>query len=235
MADIDELLKGSFERLAEPADSAGVADIIRARVTAGDPGASVAGGVAPGWAELVRPRWLWPLVGVVAGLAAVLVALVAVLVLLPPASPPPVVPSPVVSETVTPEPTPTVTPTPTPVPTAEPEDSPEPPPVPAPPAGDTTAPAIRQISADPTAVGCGNGSTITVVATDDRGVARVDLSWTGPSSGSGTMTQQGGSWGYVVPMSSGTGTYTITAVARDAAGNPSAPAQVAVLRDVCIT
>ena len=38
MADIDELLKGSFDRLAEPADSAGVADLIRARVAAGDAG-----------------------------------------------------------------------------------------------------------------------------------------------------------------------------------------------------
>lgn len=49
MADIDELLKGSFDRLAEPANSAGVADAIRSRVAAGDAGTSVAGSVAPGW------------------------------------------------------------------------------------------------------------------------------------------------------------------------------------------
>jgi hypothetical protein len=49
------------------------------------------------------------------------------------------------------------------------------------------------------------------------------------------MTRQGGSWSSFIPMNSGTGTYTITAVARDAAGNSSAPAQIGVLRDVCIT
>jgi hypothetical protein len=49
------------------------------------------------------------------------------------------------------------------------------------------------------------------------------------------MTPQGGTWTYFVPMNAGTGTYTITAVARDAAGNSSAPAAIGVLRDVCIT
>jgi hypothetical protein len=49
VADIDELLKGSFERLAEPADSTGVADLIRSRVAAGDAGTSAAGSAAPGW------------------------------------------------------------------------------------------------------------------------------------------------------------------------------------------
>ena len=79
MADIDELLKGSFDRLADPADSAGVADLIRSRVAAGDTGASVAGSTAPGWVA-PRPRWFWPLLGTVIGLAAVLAVLIVVLV-----------------------------------------------------------------------------------------------------------------------------------------------------------
>jgi hypothetical protein len=46
--DIDALLSSSLKKAAEPANSAGVADAIRARVDAGDTGASVAGSTAPG-------------------------------------------------------------------------------------------------------------------------------------------------------------------------------------------
>jgi len=52
MAELDELLRASFARIADAgaprADSAGVADAIRARVAAGDPGAPAEGPVAPG-------------------------------------------------------------------------------------------------------------------------------------------------------------------------------------------
>lgn len=234
MADIDELLKGSFERLAEPADSAGIADAIRSRVAAGDPGTSTAGSTAPGWMP-PRPRWFWPLVVAVAGLATVLAVLIAVLVWptapLPAATPEALTPSP--SPTQTPTPTPTLAQTPAPDP--EPTEEPPPPPPPPPPPTDSTPPTIQQIAASPTAVGCDGGSTISVVAGDDRGVSAVSISWNGPSNGSGTMALQGGTWSYFIPMNSGTGTYTITAVARDAAGNSSAPAAIEVLRDVCIT
>jgi hypothetical protein len=233
VADIDELLKGSFERLAVPADSAGVADAIRSRVAGGDAGVSVAGSTAPGWAP-PRPRWFWPMVGTVIGLAAIVAVLVAVLVWPAPADPQPTAtasPTASPSATATPTPTPTPTPTLTPTPTTTTDAAPPPPP---PPPGDTSAPSIQQISADPTAVGCGNGSTISVVATDDRGVTGVSLAWNGPSSGSGSMSQQGGTWTFFIPMNSGTGSYTITAVARDAAGNSSAPAMIGVLRDICI-
>jgi hypothetical protein len=47
--DIDALLSSSLKSAAEPANSAGVADLIRSRVAAGDAGTSVAGSVAPGW------------------------------------------------------------------------------------------------------------------------------------------------------------------------------------------
>jgi hypothetical protein len=47
--DIDALLSNSLKSAAEPANSAGVADVIRSRVAAGDAGTSVAGSTAPGW------------------------------------------------------------------------------------------------------------------------------------------------------------------------------------------
>lgn len=47
--DIDALLSNSLKKAAEPAPSAGVADAIRTRVSAGDTGTSVASSTAPGW------------------------------------------------------------------------------------------------------------------------------------------------------------------------------------------
>ena len=46
---LDELLSGSLKRAAQPGDSAGVADTIRARVAAGDVGTPAPGGPAPGF------------------------------------------------------------------------------------------------------------------------------------------------------------------------------------------
>ena len=238
MADIDELLKGSFDRLAEPADSTGVADLLRARVAAGDTGTSVDGTTAPGWGgagAAARPAWFWPLLATVGGLVVILSILIGTLVV--GGTPQPTTePTPVETPTVTPTPTPTVTETPTPTPTPTVSDDPEPPPPPPPPPPPVdNAPTIQQISANPTAVACENGSMISVVASDDKAVTRVDISWNGPSTGSGTMTLGGGTWTYFIPMNSGTGTYTITAVARDGGGNSSAPASIGVLRDICIT
>ena len=46
---LDELLSGSLKRAAQPGDSAGVADTIRARVAAGDTGTpGPSSGSAPG-------------------------------------------------------------------------------------------------------------------------------------------------------------------------------------------
>jgi hypothetical protein len=52
MAEFDELdgvLRDALQRAAQPGDSTGVADAIRSRVAAGDPGTSVASSTAPGW------------------------------------------------------------------------------------------------------------------------------------------------------------------------------------------
>jgi len=46
---LDSRLRDAFAKAAEQGDSTGVADAIRSRVAAGDPGTSVAGGTAPGW------------------------------------------------------------------------------------------------------------------------------------------------------------------------------------------
>jgi len=46
---LDELLSGSLKRAAQPGDSAGVADTIRARVAAGDVGTPAPSGTAPGF------------------------------------------------------------------------------------------------------------------------------------------------------------------------------------------
>ena len=46
---LDSRLRDAFAQAAEPGDSTGVADAIRSRVAAGDPGTSVAASTAPGW------------------------------------------------------------------------------------------------------------------------------------------------------------------------------------------
>jgi hypothetical protein len=230
VADIDELLKGSFDRLAEPADSAGVADLIRARVAAGDAGTTVASTTAPGW-KAPTPKWFWPLLGTVTGLAVIVVILLVLVFGSSAAEPEPTdTPTPSVTPTPTPTPTPTVTPTPTPMPT---EDEEEPPPPPPPPVDN--APTIQQISANPAEVYCESGSTISVIASDDKNVQSVTLTWNGPSSGNASMSLQGGIWSSYILMQSGEGTYTITAVAKDSAGQSSAPAMIGVYRGICIT
>jgi hypothetical protein len=46
---LDSRLRDAFAKAAEQGDSTGVADAIRSRVAAGDPGTSVASSTAPGW------------------------------------------------------------------------------------------------------------------------------------------------------------------------------------------
>lgn len=97
MAEFDGLdgrLRDALGRAAEPGDSTGVADAIRTRVAAGDPGTSVAGATAPGWGG---SPWSWiPWLGlvVVAGIGGGAVG--ATGILMPPTSQATVV---VVSET----------------------------------------------------------------------------------------------------------------------------------------
>jgi len=69
MAEFDELdsrLRDALGQAAEQGDSTGVADAIRARVAAGDPGTSVSSSTAPGWGGGVF-SWLPWLALIVAG------------------------------------------------------------------------------------------------------------------------------------------------------------------------
>jgi hypothetical protein len=79
--DIDALLSSSLKRAAEPAASAGVADAIRSRVAAGDPGTSVAGSTAPGWTSGGSAAGILPWLGliVVAGIVGGVVGVTGVL------------------------------------------------------------------------------------------------------------------------------------------------------------
>lgn len=240
MADIDELLKGSFDRLAEPADSVGVADLIRSRVAAGDPGASVAGSTAPGWVT-PRPSWFWPLLGTVIGLAAVLAVLIVVLVVPGFAEPQPTV-SPTPSASPTPTRTPTATPTPTPTPTPTEEEEPPPPP---PPARDTTAPTIS--AGQWSSGGVYNaGSTpcsptyadIVVVASDETQLSNV----TATTSQANTSAQLLGFSGSEYTFRfSGTNPstsdlpVTVTFTATDAAGNSASTSRGITIYGICIT
>ena len=71
MAEFDELdsrLRDALGRAAQPGDPTGVADAIRSRVAAGDPGASVASSTAPGWGGGLFSWMPWLGMIVVAGL-----------------------------------------------------------------------------------------------------------------------------------------------------------------------
>jgi hypothetical protein len=61
---LDSRLRDALGQAATPGDSAGVADAIRSRVAAGDPGASVASSTAPGWGGGGLLGWL-PVLGIV--------------------------------------------------------------------------------------------------------------------------------------------------------------------------
>jgi len=119
---------------------------------------------------------------------------------------------------------------PAPLPDAEPEPQPGSNPSAPGPAqpGDTQAPGV-QAWASPTTVYVFEPVTVSASASDDVGVASVTVTWSGQYSGSAPMTLVGSEWRYVfTPPTNETGTITFTVVARDAAGNPSAPAHVVV-------
>lgn len=229
---LDSRLRDALGQAAQQGDSTGVADAIRARVAAGDPGVSAPGPVAPGWRR--APGWVFG--GV---LIAVLVlggsASVAGLALAPTAAP-----QAASSATASPLPEPSETPTPTSAPTSTPSPAPpvvieeEPVPAPPPPPADVTAPTVQVGSSQPT-VYTGNGAhtILTAVAADAVGVVRVDLAWSGHETGAATMTFAGGVWTYDYDRPGGapptTGHLTFVATAFDAAGNAgSATVVVAV-------
>jgi hypothetical protein len=111
-------------------------------------------------------------------------------------------------------------------PTPDPGPDPDPTPGPTP---DTTAPMIGQPSMTPDPIACEAGdvyptaATIQVSASDNQGVSRVEISWTGVVSGSGLMTP-GSPWTFVFDPPGGYqgGPVTFRLQAFDAAGNASA-------------
>ena len=235
MTELDDVLRQSFARIAEPGDPAGVADALRARMAAGDTGTPAAtSGFRAG------RGWFWPFLAlaVVLGvLGGALGASGAFTSDIPAAVEPPSVSVETGQPTATPSPTatPTVTVTPTvePVETGQPTAEPLPPAPVADVSGPTLGGASRSPSevfaADSDAPYCDIVSTISVVANDNVAVTGVLISWTGVESGSGQMVS-GPSWTYSFnpAQTTPTGDVTFTLIARDAAGNTSAPATTTV-------
>lgn len=117
-----------------------------------------------------------------------------------------------------------------PGPGPDPNPDPNPDPGPAPPPADTSSPTVQQLSID--VDGC--PAVIQAVAADNVGVTQVTLSWSGVAAGSGAMSLSSGTWRYFYDSANlPEGNMTFTAIARDAAGNASAPA-VANVYMVCL-
>ena len=126
-------------------------------------------------------------------------------------------------------------------PTAPGTTAPEPGPVnPAPPARDTIAPSLSSPTVQPVRLGCDPGSgpgngIVTVAASDNVAVIAVQISWTGPYTGSASMTPNGSSWRYTFDAHNlepfGRGDVSFVMVAVDAAGNRSAPSTTSVFID----
>jgi len=111
-----------------------------------------------------------------------------------------------------------------------PDPNPDPDPAPPPPPSDTTPPTVQQLSVDVN--GC--PAVIQAVAADNVGVTQVTLSWSGVAAGSGAMSLVSGTWRYLYDSENlPEGNMTFTAIARDAAGNASAPAVTNVYM-VCV-
>jgi subtilisin family serine protease len=127
------------------------------------------------------------------------------------------------------EPVPEPEPAPDPTPSPEPEPAPEPTPAPgpeAPPAPapvDTTAPTVRITSPADGSTVSGNVA-ITAAATDDTGVTRVHFYANGGLIGKVTTQPYSVRWN----TRKLSGTYTLTAIAYDAAGNTSQPSVLTV-------
>ncbi len=128
---------------------------------------------------------------------------------------------------------PTAEPAPEPVDTEPVDPGPDPGADPDPgPAPDTTAPTLGSASVNPTTIGCAplivdpdvTTATISVSASDDRGVASVRISWSGADSGSAQMSKSGSTWSYVYnPSDSTSGAVSFSMQATDTSGNTSAP------------
>ena len=122
-------------------------------------------------------------------------------------------------------------PGPAPGPNPGPDPDPDPEPEPVPPPSDTTPPSVQQLGVDVN--GC--PAVIQAVAADNVGVTQVTLSWSGAASGSAPMTLVSGTWRYLYDSENlPEGNMTFTAIARDAAGNVSAPAGANVYM-VCLS
>lgn len=98
--------------------------------------------------------------------------------------------------------------------------------IPVEPPKDTTAPKVTAISNTPAPFYNAEKTVVTVTATDNRGVASVQLSWSGAASGAVTMTPSGSTWTYTFSSAAPPGPLTFTAQAVDAAGNRSPASSV---------
>lgn len=130
------------------------------------------------------------------------------------------------AETAAPAP---VDPAPAPTTPQAPTTPGNPAPPPPPPPSDTTPPGLGQASGSPTPFFYNaEPFTITAFASDNVGVSAVLISWSGAVSGSSSMSNVGGSqWQYVFSTTAQSfGPMTFTMVARDSAGNQSAPVTV---------
>lgn len=240
MTELDDVLRGSFARIAEPGDPTGVVAAIQARVDSGDTGTPAD---SSGFGGGLRP-WL-PWIGLAIVVAITGGAIGASGVLTPPTAAPTSVsagPSPSGSPSDDPSPssspsaTPSATPTPDPTPTETVKPAP---PKPAPPA-DTTAPTLANASASPSSGVCADDgyaayypitSTITVYAADALGVTGVHVSWPmATAPGQDEMAGGPANWTYSFNPAQSTpdGPVVITLQARDAAGNLSSPVTTTV-------
>ena len=232
---VDALLRTAFARAAEPGDPAGVVDSIRTRMAAGDTGtpahrSDFGAGL----------RWLIPfiagglvlaVVGIVLGASGVFGSLTQTVIVAAPSSSSAPAPTP---ET----PTPSVTPAPTPTQAPDPTVAPPPPPHQAP-APDTKAPAmsVGAFSPDPVyglsaAPYCATVTSVTVVATDNVGVAGV-TAVTDFANGTIWLASSSGS-SYVFNFSAGydsgsNKTVVATFTASDSAGNSATATQTVQL------
>lgn len=122
---------------------------------------------------------------------------------------------------------------PTPVPTEDPVPGPIPVPQPGP--SDNVPPFLGQQYASPkTTLYQGDSTTIYASSSDNVATTQVLISWSGVASGSGSMVDgPGNQWTfpYTKPSGAPIGKVTFTLVARDAAGNQSAPVTVDIYFD----
>lgn len=126
---------------------------------------------------------------------------------------------------------------PAPVPTEDPVPGPIPAPIPVPQPGssDTVPPNLGQQYASPkTTLYQGDSTTIFASSSDNVATTQVLISWSGVATGSGSMVDgPGNQWSfpYAKPIGAPIGKVTFTLVARDAAGNQSAPVTVDIYFD----